>query len=404
MSVHRCPHCHTELPAGDVAASFCGVCGRRIEGWTNLPSESQDGPLAGSQEATRQMEPTPSLLRIARVQREAREQKRRENVAESDSEMMRAIRRPSRAPWIAMVLVAVGGAVGGFLLMKQRQRSRRASIEPVVQAPANLPANAVTNPSANAATNPPANAVANPPANAATNPPANFANPANADAPEKQVAPLAMATPARKVADAKPHAKAAPPKLVPAHNKQGRAHRLTPLEVPVAVKRVKSANGGGLPHKRVDTDSRAAPSPHAQAPEAAPYPSVAVPSQPSSSQAMPSAPHEDAPAAQATADDPQTSTAQIDAEGVRLVVQHHLPQVHACYSRAFKESSPGGRIDVGFAINAAGRAESVRTEVNTTDSGELARCLEGRVREWQFPKPVGGDYELIYPFVFAPGS
>jgi hypothetical protein len=26
------------------------------------------------------------------------------------------------------------------------------------------------------------------------------------------------------------------------------------------------------------------------------------------------------------------------------------------------------------------------------------------VREWQFPRPVGGDYELIYPFVFAPGS
>ena len=28
----------------------------------------------------------------------------------------------------------------------------------------------------------------------------------------------------------------------------------------------------------------------------------------------------------------------------------------------------------------------------------------GARQEWQFPRPVGGDYELIYPFVFAPGS
>ena len=51
-----------------------------------------------------------------------------------------------------------------------------------------------------------------------------------------------------------------------------------------------------------------------------------------------------------------------------------------------------------------GRARNVRTERNSTDSEPLARCLETRVKEWQFPRPVGGDFELIYPFVFAPGS
>jgi hypothetical protein len=89
---------------------------------------------------------------------------------------------------------------------------------------------------------------------------------------------------------------------------------------------------------------------------------------------------------------------------VRLVVRHHLPQVRACYGRAFKDGSPGGTVEIGFAIDPSGRAQNVRTETNTTDSVELARCLEARVREWQFPRPVGGDYELIYPFVFAPGS
>ncbi|MGZ3425197.1 MAG: AgmX/PglI C-terminal domain-containing protein, partial [Polyangia bacterium] len=92
------------------------------------------------------------------------------------------------------------------------------------------------------------------------------------------------------------------------------------------------------------------------------------------------------------------------ADSVRFVVRAHLPQVRACYGRAFKDSSPGGTVEIGFAIDPAGHAKSVRTETNTTDSEGLAHCLEARVREWQFPKPVGGDYELIYPFVFAPGS
>jgi hypothetical protein len=89
---------------------------------------------------------------------------------------------------------------------------------------------------------------------------------------------------------------------------------------------------------------------------------------------------------------------------VRLVVQAHLPQVHACYERAFKDSSPGGRVEIALVIAPDGRAAQVRTELNTTPSELLARCLEARMREWRFPRPVGGDYEIIYPFVFAPGS
>ena len=100
----------------------------------------------------------------------------------------------------------------------------------------------------------------------------------------------------------------------------------------------------------------------------------------------------------------QEAEATLDADCVRFVVRQHLPQVRACYGRAFKDSSPGGAVEIGFAIDPAGRAKNVRTETNTTDSEPLAHCLEQRVREWQFPRPVGGDYELIYPFVFAPGS
>ena len=96
--------------------------------------------------------------------------------------------------------------------------------------------------------------------------------------------------------------------------------------------------------------------------------------------------------------------ASLDADSIRFVVKSHLTQVHACYERAFKESSPGGRVEIGFAITADGAAARVHTESNTTGSDPLAACLESRVKSWRFPRPVGGDYELIYPFVFAAGS
>jgi hypothetical protein len=121
---------------------------------------------------------------------------------------------------------------------------------------------------------------------------------------------------------------------------------------------------------------------------------------------MPTVEHEttteDKPSTEA--EQKQEAEAQLDAESVRLVVRQHLPQVRACYGRAFKDASPGGTVEIGFAIDGNGRAKNVRTETNTTDSEGLAHCLEQRVKEWQFPRPVGGDYELIYPFVFAPGS
>jgi hypothetical protein len=370
-----CPHCHAQLPE---QASFCGACGRRIEGWRQLPATAEESAappsLPGSQEATRQMEPTPSLLRVAKLSRDQRQAERARKATpapvESESMMLRALKKPRVPPWLALGLVACACAAGGFLVMKRQQR-RAATVAP---------------------------------------PPATPSSPA--------VPPSGSVAPPQALAAAP--AVAAPIAPLPASRaKHRQAHRLTALEVPIAQKPVKAAKGGGLPHKAVSTDSRPAQavntrttqSPPSQGQIQDPYPTVTLtppPQAPPQQLAMPTAPHE-APASPAEpppteAEQKQEAQARIDADGVRLVVKQHLPQVHACYGRAFKESSPGGRIEIGFAINQSGRAEGVRTEVNTTDSVELARCLEQRLREWQFPRPVGGDYDLVYPFVFAPGS
>jgi hypothetical protein len=96
--------------------------------------------------------------------------------------------------------------------------------------------------------------------------------------------------------------------------------------------------------------------------------------------------------------------ASINADSVRFVIQKRISQIHACYSRYFKNNSPGGRVEIAFAIDLNGKAQRVRAESNTTGSDEVGKCIEQRLREWDFPKPVGGEAELIYPFVFTPGS
>ncbi|MCA1662991.1 MAG: AgmX/PglI C-terminal domain-containing protein, partial [Myxococcales bacterium] len=174
-------------------------------------------------------------------------------------------------------------------------------------------------------------------------------------------------------------------KTIVRKNKAGkRAHVIGSVPVPV---KARASAPGGLPHKQVATDSKALTMPTVQHETTSEPPPAAATTPPP-----------------AEAEDTQEAQAGVDADSVRLVVRQHLPQVRACYARAFKDASPGGTVEIGFAIDGGGRAKNVRTETNTSDSEGLAHCLEARVKEWQFPRPIGGDYELIYPFVFAPGS
>lgn len=312
----RCPHCKAELPE---KASFCANCGRRIEGWT-VPKDATpalgEAALPGGDDKTRQMEPTPSLLRAAAI-----------SVKKQGGRKRRGVGLPLV---LGMLFVAIAGGLSAFFIVRARVKKRSA---------------------------------------ADSRPPA---------------APVAVAPPIVKTPSAAPSgqpAAPAPPKTLVRKNKAGkRAHVIASAPVPV---KARATSSGGLPHKQVATDSKPL--------------------------TMPTVQHETtgesgAPPPASEADEKQEAQAGVDADSVRFVVKQHLPQVRACYGRAFKDASPGGTVEIGFAIDAAGHARNVRTETNTTDSEQLAHCLETRVREWQFPRPVGGDYELIYPFVFSPGS
>lgn len=326
MPAH-CPHCHAELPE---KAAFCAACGRRIEGWKGVPKGDAGEPLPGSEEPTRGMNVTPSMLRPAAKKKGPTTT----GPVETDSALMRAYKRSPMGVVIALVVLAAGAGAGAFFLLRK-------TVPPTV----------------------------------ATRP----------DVPPAPVPSAPIATP--------------PPKK-PVRHSRG-PHRAEPVNVGKGGKLVaatdvpkppRETKSGGLPHKTGPTDSKPAPE----------TPAAAAPANPGSTAAVNDQVEEAKP--QTEAEMKQEAEARIDADGVRFVVKAHVAQVHACYSRAFKDSSPGGRVEVGFAIDKDGKAVRVRTETNSTDSEQLGKCLEQRIKEWQFPRPVGGEYELIYPFVFAAGS
>jgi hypothetical protein len=385
-----CPHCHADLPDD---ATFCGACGRRIEGWSKAPLAADLGagepsaPTDGGEMPTRQMDVTPEMLRKARPSDERAAARAAAGGApapqptkpssknnrpvkaaptpapaaaaddESPSAMMRAVKRPRAPLLIGLGVLGVGAAAGAFVLVRHTVGGGSGAPPPVAPSPA----------------------VATP-------------DPA---------APPVAAAPA-------PASKS---------GKRRRAVRLTPIEgssadtgrkppsTPSARPVVDNGKGGALPKKTVATDSK--PLPSGAPPPAAPAAPPAHPSPKAPIDPYAGPPPEDLPseATPMTEEEMKSQAeAQIDADSVRYVVKSHLSQVRSCYSRAFKDSSPGGRVDLAFAIDRNGRAVRVRTDANTTDSESLSRCLEERVKEWQFPRPVGGEIELVYPFIFAAGS
>lgn len=383
MSDFRCPHCHTALPE---RATFCAACGRRIEGWSSAPADATSpvnpaaSALVGDDAATRQVAPTPSLMRAVALS------KRRE--------------RPLPRVWIAvaMIVVALTGGTAAFFLVRLHKQSQPRPQTLVAQEPdtADEPAPPLSPPSPAPPTPPkmvPPVATSQPPAP----PTMTKAQPLKPTTP-KPARSSVQTTP-------KPQPKA-PAKAVAARDSG--PTRLAAPKLPHAA----MPAGNGLPHKAVRTDSQSIAQltakqqkqAAAQAKRAQQEPAQAPPAAPNPALQMPTVAHETTTESGPSSDDRAEAQASLDADGVRFVVKAHLPQVRACYGRVFKDSSPGGTVEVGFAIDSNGRAKNVRTERNSTDSELLARCLESRVKEWQFPRPVGGDFELIYPFVFAPGS
>ncbi|MBN1209852.1 MAG: adventurous gliding motility protein GltG [Myxococcaceae bacterium] len=92
----------------------------------------------------------------------------------------------------------------------------------------------------------------------------------------------------------------------------------------------------------------------------------------------------------------------LDKELIRQVIQRNRSQIRFCYeSQLTKYPKLAGKVAIKFVINAEGKVVSSDVAQSTAGNAELERCVAGRVRTWQFPKPKGGGVVIVtYPFNF----
>jgi hypothetical protein len=88
-------------------------------------------------------------------------------------------------------------------------------------------------------------------------------------------------------------------------------------------------------------------------------------------------------------------------EAVRRVIQQHLNEVTYCYETALiSNPSIKGKITLEWKILMSGAVGEVRIKSSTVKSPEIYGCIKSAIKTWRFPKPVGNEVVVSYPFIF----
>jgi len=88
-------------------------------------------------------------------------------------------------------------------------------------------------------------------------------------------------------------------------------------------------------------------------------------------------------------------------EAVKRVIEQHLDEVTYCYETALiSNPSIKGRITMEWKILMSGTVGEVRIKSSTIKSPEIYGCIKSAIKTWQFPRPVGNEVVVSYPFIF----
>ena len=88
-------------------------------------------------------------------------------------------------------------------------------------------------------------------------------------------------------------------------------------------------------------------------------------------------------------------------EEVKRVIEQHLDEITYCYETALiSNPSIKGKITMEWKILMSGKVGEVRIKSSTIKSPEIYSCIKAAIKTWQFPKPVGNEVVVSYPFIF----
>jgi hypothetical protein len=91
---------------------------------------------------------------------------------------------------------------------------------------------------------------------------------------------------------------------------------------------------------------------------------------------------------------------KIDKQAVNKYLRARSSAFQKCYVMvARKNPNVGGKLTLRIKIDLSGRA-TAKVVSDQTGDPRLAKCIEGKIRQWAFPKPAGKPVEFVIPFVF----
>lgn len=88
-----------------------------------------------------------------------------------------------------------------------------------------------------------------------------------------------------------------------------------------------------------------------------------------------------------------------DAGAVKGTIARYSGQLNYCYERRLKAlPNLAGRVELSWYVSGGKVDGNPLVVVNSTGDGELATCIQQKIRRWTFPADFEGD--VSYPFIF----
>jgi outer membrane biosynthesis protein TonB len=115
-----------------------------------------------------------------------------------------------------------------------------------------------------------------------------------------------------------------------------------------------------------------------------------------------STPKKKSTASASTSEELDISKLPFDAESIRQVVMHHMPEIQKCYEEVLSTTGKKleGRVTMAFNIDSNGNvteAKAVLKKSSLKDE-QVIDCILA-MRRWYFPKPNDNrDHPIVYPF------
>lgn len=91
----------------------------------------------------------------------------------------------------------------------------------------------------------------------------------------------------------------------------------------------------------------------------------------------------------------------LDRSVIERIIRRNLGDINYCYERRLNaRPNLSGVFEAQFSIGANGRVQNVKAARNSLADGILDQCIRNSIKNWQFPKPVGGTVVNVnYPFI-----